>query len=221
MKIDVFFFSDLSLSAQVKAIDNYREHYPRFGWEDCVRECWIDNFAEVGINVDKMYYSVSFSQGDGASIDASVDVYKMIVRMGWTKDFRSLLNLERYSWSIYTTISHSHSSHYVHEKTMIANTESDYYSDDSKREKRIYGLLDEFNKDVLEVAKSMCRQFHKDLEDSYWRQSSDEFIALDLEQSDYKLFFCDGTPVPFEVREYATDTVEDQLLDLLSKIRQD
>jgi len=78
IRTKVYKFEELSVTAQQTAISNYLstnyENIELWNFED---EC-AERAAEQGFNNAKVRYSLSYSQGDGLSFDADLDLPRLI-----------------------------------------------------------------------------------------------------------------------------------------------
>ena len=58
----------------------WTEHNLDYDWWDSVYEMFKADMAAEGVDVDKMYFSISYSQGDYASFEGTIDVSEWMQR---------------------------------------------------------------------------------------------------------------------------------------------
>lgn len=79
-------------------------------WWYGVYDCFNRDMADIGIDVDRMYFSGFSSQGDGACFEGRVDDWaKFLESAGYTCPALTALAAEAWSFSV------KHSGHYYHE----------------------------------------------------------------------------------------------------------
>jgi hypothetical protein len=79
-------FEALTKRQQDEILDKHR-HYntEHLDWWDGVYDCFKTDMADIGIDVDRMYFSGFYSQGDGACFEGSVDDWpKFLESLGHT-----------------------------------------------------------------------------------------------------------------------------------------
>jgi hypothetical protein len=81
--ITTYSFAELSDEAKETARSWWREHGLNYEWYDCTFDYAKEVGAVLGIDIDKIYFSGFWSQGDGASFTSSYH-YKP----GWRKALR-------------------------------------------------------------------------------------------------------------------------------------
>lgn len=65
-------FNDLPQQLKDKILEDHRDINTHHDWWECVYEGFISDMKDVGIEVDRMYFSGFWSQGDGACFDGKV-----------------------------------------------------------------------------------------------------------------------------------------------------
>ena len=73
---EVYSFNELGEDAKEKAMNEYRENALDYEWYDCSYEGAKEIGALIGINIDKIYFSGFFSQGDGACFEGHYEYKK-------------------------------------------------------------------------------------------------------------------------------------------------
>lgn len=103
-KIEVFTFDELSDSAKEAAREWYRQGALDYDWWDGVEELAKTAGKCIGIEIDRIYFSGFWSQGDGACFEGYYSY-----RKGWRKALRSefggdmLAKLERFGAELQET----------------------------------------------------------------------------------------------------------------------
>lgn len=92
--IRTYTFEELSEKAQEKARDWYRTAMYEFGDYEDAAEAVIEDAKAIGeilgIQIDRVYYSVSYSQGDGACFEGTYQYQK-----GSVKEIKSYAPLDK------------------------------------------------------------------------------------------------------------------------------
>ena len=175
--ITLYSFSELSKEVQAKLIKDYRddESFVDFDFAErhILRE--IENEAEeMGIQNFEFKYSGFYSQGDGASFTGTLTkelVVEVLEQASNAKDWA-----EHYGNKLEEVYVHRNSTMYVHHNTV----EVDFYYDGDDLDisledwRQLTGYFTDW-KDNL------CRKFYNQLVESYESLTSDENIALLLE----------------------------------------
>lgn len=178
-KFKVYKFDELSKEMKEKVLEKYRDINVDYdGWWDFVYEDHQQTLAESGFNNPKMSFSGFWSQGDGASFSADVDVAKWLKKNKLANKYRKVLNAyEKGDFSLDIT----KSGRYEHSGTM------DYKS---------YNMMDDYEQGeevaemILKDARQKADKLYKDLEENYEDMTSDEQVAETLKANDYE--FRDG-----------------------------
>ena len=56
-------------------------------WSEAVKEDFTEDMAAIGVGVDEIHFSISYSQGDGACFDGGVENWgKYLEHLGYAKD---------------------------------------------------------------------------------------------------------------------------------------
>lgn len=201
-------FDELSEDAKKKALDKTRDWTTTdYEWWDYVYEEWIEKLAGMGYETDakKIWFSGFWSQGDGASFEASVDVLKWLEATDKeTEDgddnaqsekpeveYRSLrywlkkLGTEAAYVKIY------HRGHYYHRFCMYIDSEWSEWIEPPKAVEQ----LEELTEGILDHARDQALELYRDLEKECESRMTDEYITDYLQANEY-LFWPDGTPAP-------------------------
>lgn len=124
---DVFTFNELNEETQEKVIENFRDiHVSDSFWYECIYEDAIQIAALFGLDIDKIYFSGFWSQGDGASYEGSYTYKKGALNA--VKDFapkdaelhsivQKITDIQKPVFYRYEARMHV-SGHYVHSNCM-------------------------------------------------------------------------------------------------------
>lgn len=177
--ITLYSFKELSREAQKKALEKYRDiNTPDF-WHDYIIDDEKETLATQGFEDAKIYYTGFWSQGDGASFEATLN---------WPKYYATLPKALQEKWKGYTGEKEivggitKRSYQYEHEYTMGVSLEC---NDNSNAPD---GLEDR----VLQDAREEAKRIYKRLQKEYEYLTSDEMIIEAFEANGYT-FREDGT----------------------------
>jgi hypothetical protein len=166
-------------------IEKYRDINTDYQWWDCTYSDFREDMREVGIAVDRIYFSGFWSQGDGACFEGgftSVKTYLDHHHQGQYPMIRKMLEHGGYVY-----VSCKHSGHYCHENCTTFSIEHDtfYHLIECPTEfheqvadtmdKQLEYEIDDFEKDVIEQFRSYMQDLYRKLEAEYdYRTSDDE-----------------------------------------------
>lgn len=194
-------FDLLPEKLQQKILDANRDWNTGHDWWDCVYESFREDMEGIGIDVDRMYFSGFWNQGDGACFDGRVtDWAKFFTACGIT-DPQLLAHAEQYFY-----FNSKQSGRYYHSNSMdfsfdlpVPDSDEDEmfleeyspYSgrlDDLRDVALIVainaytetGLYDQFR----EAFKDKADELYSQLEEEYEYLTSDEAILESLETND-------------------------------------
>ena len=185
-EINVYSFEELSESAKEKAREWYRNGNLDYEWWDFVYEDAKTIGALMGIDIDKIYFSGFWSQGDGACFEGYYQYKKGSVKA--VKEYapqdkelhqiaQGLVDLQRcYLYSL--TASVSHRGHYYHENC----TSFDVY--DKRRDDGIVGEVPE--ESLKEFLRDFMRWIYKRLENEWEWLNSDEAVDENIIANEYE-----------------------------------
>jgi len=193
VKTKVYKFNELNDEAKEKAIMDLHDINTDFDWWCFVFDDAIEIGKIIGIDIDKIYFSGFYSQGDGACFDGSYEYKKGAlknIRQHAPKDndlheiAESLQTLQRKCfYSAAATINQS--GHYMHENCTNIDTcfenynGSDYYSNDN-------------HDDLKDCLRDFMRWIYRRLEKENDYLTSESAIIESIESNDYE-FTADGS----------------------------
>ena len=170
-------------------------------WWDSTYDDFKERMKTIGIEVDRMYFSGFWSQGDGACFEGSVTDWDLFLRsLGYTDKVLIQHAMDHFSFSV------EHSGHYYHENCTHFSTNIPYpdggsdewfierygpypWDADDVRAKAWLALLNNYDSTKLEdefeeAFKDHMRQLYKDLEEEYDYLTSDEAVWESLEANE-------------------------------------
>lgn len=198
-QISIYKYNELSDKAKEKARDWWRnascgETY----WSECVIDEVKEQGAFMGLDIENVYFSGFWSQGDGACFEGSWragSVNAAKVADGWgdckeTQEIKaiaaSFAELAK-AWPE-AGFKVKHRGHYSHENCTDFDVE---LGDNAQGESGYEGEIDEAESALIETAKKLMRWTHRQLEKAYEDYNSDENIAGNIEANNYE-FTVDG-----------------------------
>lgn len=100
---------------KTELIEKYRDINVDYDdWSDYVQEEFKADMKLIGIDVDRIYYSGFWSQGDGACFEGSVDSWPLVLKALGYDDNTALVALADDNWSFGC----KHSGRYWHEHSV-------------------------------------------------------------------------------------------------------
>lgn len=171
--IKLLTFDELSDEQKKKVIEKNREINVDFDdWAEPAIEGAIEDLSARGYNDAKIYYSGFWSQGDGASFTATLDVAKVLTSIG--SEFANKVNEEPAYWTGKIT----QDGRYVHSNTMSIEV---MYEGGGAEMDTMATKIEEV---ILEDAKAQADSIYKNLESYYEELTGDEAIIEALRSSD-------------------------------------
>lgn len=187
----IYKYEELSDEAKANARAWYRNG------DDFWAECVIDDAKEIaalmGWEIDKVYYSGFWSQGDGACFEGIMRYNKRCVKLVESyapldkelhRIARAWQDLQRRNFYALRA-SVKHRGHYYHEMCTVFDCEDARHN---------YGWLQnpEAEDDTKEIARDFMRWIYKRLESEYEYSVSDEVVAENIIANGYE-FTADGS----------------------------
>jgi hypothetical protein len=163
---EVYAFSELS----EKAKENARQ-WLISDWDLCLHEddYYQDLLSVNGFKNAKIEYSISYSQGDGASFTADIDLDKFLVGK-----YEALKGVD------FELKIHSFDSNYCHERTKQVEAHF-YHGTEAEGE-----LIDELRKEVEELRIDLCKTIYEAMVSDYESQTSVESVNEFAENNGYE-----------------------------------
>ena len=183
----VYKFSELSNEAKETAIRKQREneYYLDYEWWDCIYEGFKETAKDKGFDVDKIYFSGFWSQGDGAMFEGSVDfnVWKPT-----NIDRRVVRCIDSGLIDLYWSVKHR--GHYYHSGCRKIDFDGGNgipytWKSGIGATGRIIDELDKIEQQLEEDYEDLCSDLYRSLEKEYEYLMSDEVITEELTANDY------------------------------------
>lgn len=187
--ISVYRYQELEGSFKENAKNEFYNSMDDSSWDDDVRSKFTEKMAEMGFTVDKIYYTLSYSQGDGAMFEGSVsDWNKLLPKLPdkVQKDIEAYVKVEPNFLSMLSWKVEHGGGMYYHENsgstecyTNIDIDDDSFHDVDEK-----WDLDDTIDKCVTDIYRQECRKFYKELLDEYDKETDDDAIERFYESED-------------------------------------
>jgi hypothetical protein len=187
--INAYSFNELSEEAQQKTINHNRDYNIEYeDWYEFVYEEFKKQAIKEGFDIDRMYFSGFWSQGDGAMFEYTSLNDKLL------EDFISTLHLSemRKNWirsNIYISGKGNHRGNYYHERSCNHNIHWEVNNGDLHWSTNFYQWLESFSDDfedfVVDRYNDLCHSLYNSLEAEYEGLTSDESIKEILILNEY------------------------------------
>jgi hypothetical protein len=172
----------LSKAKKDELLRQYRDIEVRADvWSEDVQEAFVEQMKAVGINVDQIYYTGFWSQGDGACFKGDVESWPLfLAAAGYEALSKIRLDGAYLSWT--------HSGHYYHEYCTSFETGGLYlvnpFDEEDEPLRHITwnasygedGPLLALEKEFIEFIRSKMRELYRQLEERYDELTSDESV---------------------------------------------
>ncbi len=184
VEIKTYSFAELSEAAKRIAIDAEKEsdYYPWDDWHDAMLQDWTTDLEAYGYDDAKIEFSGFWSQGDGASFTATVNLEAWLKQHRLKTKYRKLLKASE-SFYIVFKIKRSLGGNYVHEYMISATHEVETATDNWDELDAQAGELVEL---MTEDARKLSRKIYKALEAEYDWHMDDEQIVSMIEANEYR-----------------------------------
>jgi hypothetical protein len=183
----VFKIDELTEEARAKAVEKNRDINVDHRWWDDVYYNFKEEMMEIGFEVDKIYFSGFYSQGDGACFEGRMTDLKVFLRhFKKGNEFRKFYNKHNIL-KIWT----KHSGNYYHSGMMDVNVEDDsmYYGTTNNIDAEEWRDFENF---VTFELREKADELYEQLEQEHRDLTSDEGVTETLRINEYD-FLEDGT----------------------------
>ena len=192
--IKIYKFKELSEEAKEKAIEKFYDFNIYEGWWEHVYEMYKED--ETGFDIDKIYFSGFWSQGDGAMFEGSPneDILNFI-----TPGYRTGYGNERYekNWSRVIKLikngdiniygSFKHSGRYYQSKSYSDNLDAEMTNDwYGKNYSNIEDICEDILYEIREYYEDLCNKIYHSLEQEYEYYTSREAIEESIIANEYE-----------------------------------
>ncbi len=183
--VKVYSFEELPATAKQVAIENHRDIEVQHDWYQPMFEGFREKATQAGFEVEDIFFSGFWSQGDGAMFEYSRFNENMlkgfVTQLSIAEEQKQMLldNADTCGKGI-------HRGMYYHENSCDHYTTLDATSDDQSIADFVVQYEDEFDKYVLSTYKNLCGELYKDLNKYHDELTSDEYVAETLIQNDWE-----------------------------------
>jgi len=201
IKINLYTFAELSDKAKKKVLESFHDINTDFDqWNDYLIDQFKEELQEIGFEGAEIQYSGFWSQGDGLSFDAEINLKK------FNLSARLLAIAEDCNFCISQT---GFANHYSHEKTR-------YIEFDETGRENIDSALQDVCKNIEGLRLQLCRKFYRTLEKEYDSLVSDAAIIDTIEANEY-LFNESGKIQHYTKDQEIKPTIWSRLLSLFKR----
>jgi len=191
IQVELYKFDELSQEAQDKAVQQLEQVNLHDDWFDFLYQKHTDIATEAGFQVDRMYFSGFWSQGDGAMF-----TYSRLDRKLLDQAVQSLA-LPQWKKEIlqngYLSGSGKHSGRYYHSRSVdhhiYLEVDGMWGYPNIEDLIAVYGEAVEAY--VIETYEKLCDSLYEDLRETYYELTSREAILEAIEANDFE-FYEDG-----------------------------
>jgi hypothetical protein len=198
IEVNLYSFSELSAEAQQNAIEKTQnsESYLDYNWYESVIEHHKELIQAAGFDVDKIYFSGFWSQGDGAMFEYNSFEGEILL-----DQYIDQLNLSpmRKNWiknNIYVSGKGTQSGHYYHERSCSHSINWEVDNGDLHYSRPFYQWLESIGEDfedfVTKIYIDLAQKLYKALETEYNDLKSDETVKDYLMQDEFQEYTEDG-----------------------------
>ena len=189
-------YDELTEDAQKTAIEKCRTATTEdFEWWRDDYDYWKEKLAKLGYEVEDIWFSGFWSQGDGACFEGSLNVLEWLEATDGEKQDASTRSL-RY-WlkrldpaAAYVNIGHR--GNYCHKFTMYVEVEWAEWPEPPKAGEQLLAL----EPAILDHARDMAQKIYDGLQETCEGMMKDDYIADHLQINEY-LFWKNGHPAHF------------------------
>ena len=185
-----YLFSELSEDAKTKAIEKTRcsDSYLDCEWHEFVIEDFKEKAKKTGFEVDGVYFSGFWSQGDGAMFEYSDIDNKLVKSFLLQLDIDLYTKAKRIEPNLSVYGKGRHYGFYYHEKTCKHSVELECFNLGTQQ--RLNDLLQDLQFEIEEyiedIYSGLCNDLYSTLEKEYDYLNSDPIIAEHLEFNEYE-----------------------------------
>lgn len=169
-----------------KVLDNYRNINTDYDWHEYVIESETEKLKALGYSDVEINFSGFWSQGDGASFTAKIDVHKWIEQNNPIK-YRRILSLLNAEFIEVDTAKVYRTTHfYSHENTTKAEVYFNMFGNLGTGAVNVSNLLDKIESEIETQRYNLSKEIYATLEKEYYFLQTDEQIIESLECNEYE-----------------------------------
>ena len=181
-----------------KEYSKWAEHELDYTWWDYLEEQLKEKLAPAGVRVDKVWFSLSYSQGDYASFEGQINVAEWMLAKGYDETYPALY-MAAVDYCEYASVSDRTRGSWPRvnlDSNMVGNTDPAgifKHLDCEAWDELVYEQFDAsgLEQEMQDYVVDICQQLYSDLQDEYEHLTSEEaFIES-----------CEFNEITFETEE--------------------
>ena len=176
-EIQLFKFEELSVEVQAKLVEKNGDINVYDDWHSDSLEDFKTELAEEGFTDATISYSGFWSQGDGLSFDATIDIDKF-AETSSEKRIAKLIN--NGDLDNYTICRNSYANHYSHSRTRYVD--KPYFH--SNKHINLEAIVDALEEKINNKRLELCEKYYRALEKEYDGLQTEESIIETLIDND-------------------------------------
>jgi len=188
--IKLYKFEELSEEVKEKVIEKKYDINLHHDWWESIYEMYMQD--ETGFDIDKIYFSGFWSQGDGAMFEGSPneDILNFITPGGnnqqYQKNWSRVIKLIK-NGDINIYGSFKQHGHYYHSKSYSDNLETEFTNDwHGKNYSNIEDICEDILYEIREHYEDICNKIYHSLEQEYEYYTSREAIEESIIANEYE-----------------------------------
>jgi len=193
---NVYKFEELSENAKERALYEYGLFLSaENNWHEYEIEYWAEKLQKIGFLNADIRFSGFWSQGDGASFTADVDldtIVNSLLCSDYNRSYLALCTMQDKSIIDIDIDVTRNSHHYSHEMTCGVNIDWNCWDKPIKFENWLISVVDSLEKDIESLRYDLCREIYKSLKEEYYYQVSKESYKETCDANEYE-FYSDGS----------------------------
>lgn len=152
-------------------------------WWDCVESDFVEDMKQVGIQVDKIYFSGFWSQGDGACFVGSLDNALTYLNHHHVDQFPMLRKLIEMGGSVWATSDHR--GRYYHSSSVSINAECEAFwqcaNPKSELQEAVIQRWDDMvDKEIVDFEAALAEQWRTYMNDLYTKlEEEHDYLTSD------------------------------------------
>jgi hypothetical protein len=179
-----------------KLLEKHRHwNVEHIDWWDSTYEMFREDMQEQGIDVERMYFSGFWSQGDGACFEGHIEDTIMFLDKNCKPEEYPMIRMVVANGGR-VRLSVRQSGHYYHENCTAFSMDADMPSNVMEQrtefhEQVVEGYdkvmekeIDDFEKESIEIFKNFMRKLYRNLEQEYDYLTSDDAVAEAIQAND-------------------------------------
>lgn len=171
-------------SQRTALLEKYRYiNVEHTNWWDCVESDFVEDMKQVGIQVDKIYFSGFWSQGDGACFVGSLDNALTYLNHHHVDQFPMLRKLIEMGGSVHATSEHR--GRYYHSSSVSINAECDAFwlcaNPKSELQEAVIQRWDDMvDKEIVDFEAALAEQWRTYMNDLYTKlEEEHDYLTSD------------------------------------------